>query len=124
MLEGITSADNAVSSVYMLQEAPWIQYSRGTPEMLIVQTKLNGQGRQPAARFLWQSTQHPLPGQIRIMKVYCIRYGYLQQAVCHVQPLYNQVHTVHVQYIKLPLGLRILYRMYTEYTNYSVETSW
>ena len=51
MLEGITRADNAVSSVYMLQEAPWIQYSRGTPEMLIVQTKLHGQGRQPAARF-------------------------------------------------------------------------
>ena len=51
MLEGITSADNAVSSVYMLQEALWIQYSRGTPEMLIVQTKLNEQGCQPAARF-------------------------------------------------------------------------
>ena len=87
MLEGITSADNAVSSVYMLHKALWIQYSRGTPEILIVQTKLNGQDRQPAARFLWQSTQHPLPGQIRIMKIYSIRYGYIQQAVCHVQPL-------------------------------------
>ena len=29
---------------------------------------------------------------------------------------YSQVHTVHVQYIKLPLGLRIWYRMYTDYS--------
>ena len=38
---GITRADKAVSSVNMLHEAPWIHYSRGMPNMLIVQTKTN-----------------------------------------------------------------------------------
>ena len=35
-------------------------------------------------------TQH-YQDKIRIVKVFCIRHEYLQQAVCHIQPLIEEV---------------------------------